>query len=276
MDPDHIMANGGSRMRKLLVILLMGTILIPLSSQAAEDDKDDDRDEDKNDVSQILSSMGYPELQVVPRASERLRMEGKAEAGSWFATHWPIELSGLVTLYVGQTSTSHRRDDLNAKQKDDSDTIALVTKAVGLAWIVGGVAIGAQRPYFNGERSLKKYNGKDERSQLLRERLAEEALERPARTMRVLQPIAVITNLTVNGLSALYTDDQGKMMAGLGVILSFLPVMFQDHNISVYDKHIEYKKKIYAPLKSAQVSTGLFFDPYTKSAVPTTTLTWNF
>ncbi len=264
-------------MRKYLIILLLGAVLVPLNSWAADEDKDPaDKDEDKNDVSEILSSMGYPELQVVPRASERIKMEAKAESGSWFVTHWPIQLSGLVTLYIGQTSTSRFRDDLSSKNEDDANTIALITKAVGAAWLVGGVAIGAQRPYLSGLRSINKYSGKDERAQLLRERLAEEALERPARTMRVLQTVSVITNVTVNGLSALYVDDQGKMMAGVSVILSFLPLMFRDHNINVYEKHIEYKKKIYAPLKSAQVSTGLHFDPYTKSAVPTTNLTWTF
>lgn len=263
-------------MRKYLIILLLGAVLVPLNSWAADEDKDKDPDEDKNDVSEILSSMGYPELQVVPRASERLKMEAKAESGSWFVTHWPIQLSGLATLYVGQTSESRFRDDLSAKNESDAKTIATITKAVGAAWLIGGIAIGAQRPYNSGQRAVNKYQGKDDRSQLLRERLAEEALERPARTMKVLQTVSVITQVAVNGLSAAYVDDQGKMIAGVSAILSFLPLMFRDHNITVYEKHIEYKKKIYAPLKSAQVSTGFHYDPYTKSAVPTTNLTWTF
>lgn len=260
-------------MRKFLLIMLLGAAV---NCWAADEEKDDDKDEDKNDVSQILSSMGYPELQVVPRASERLKMEAKAENGSWFITHWPIMLSGLTTFYIGQTSSSRFNDDLSAKQEDDANTIALVTKAVGAAWFIGGIAIGAQRPYANGNRAVIRTPAKDERGQLLRERLAEEALERPARTMKVLQTVSVITNFTVNALSAIHTDDEGKMYAGVGAILSFLPLMFRDHNINVYEKHIEYKKKIYAPLKSAQVSTGLYYDTYSKTAVPTTNLLWTF
>lgn len=260
-------------MRRFLLILLLGAAV---NAWAAEEDKDDDKDEDKNDVSQILSGMGYPELQVVPRASERLKMEAKAENGSWFITHWPIMLSGLTTFYVGQTSSGRFKDDLSSKQEDDAKTIALVTKAIGAAWFVGGIAIGAQRPYYNGYRTVLRTPAKDERGQLLRERLAEEALERPARTMRVLQSVSVLTNFGVNVLSAIHTNDEGKMYAGVGAIISFLPLMFRDHNINVYDKHIEYKKKIYAPLKSAQVSTGLYYDRYSKRAVPTTNVFWTF
>ena len=256
-------------MRKWILMVILAVFVAP-AGWAAEADKDDE--DDKNDVSHILESMGYPELQVVPRASERLRMEARSENNSWFVTHWPIELSGLATLYVGLTSNSNLKGDLTNAQKDDAKTISTIATAVGASWIIGGVAIGAQRPYYHGERRLKKYPGKDERSILLRERLAEEALERPARTMRILQTVAVITNLTANGLSIIYADDYGKMVAGVSVILSFLPLMFEDYNIHVYDKHIEYKKKIYAPLKSASVH----YDPYSRTLTPVTNLIWTF
>ncbi|NJL24773.1 MAG: hypothetical protein HC902_06125 [Calothrix sp. SM1_5_4] len=54
--------------------------------------------------------------------------------------------------------------------------------------------------------------------------------------------------------------------------MAFLPLMFEDHTIAVYDKHLEYKKKIYAPLK-----TGSFhFDPESKTLTPMTNLVWMF
>lgn len=258
-------------MRHLFLVLLLGVYLSPCS-WAAEADDDDEKDDPKNDVSKILENMGYPELQVVPRASERLRMEAKAENGSWFVTHWPIELSGLATFYAGYSSKGNETENLSSKQKDDRQTIATVAEAVGLAWVAGGILIGGQRPYANGDYHVRKNNGKDERSALLRERLAEEALEKPARTMRILQTVAVITNFTASAANALYVNDQGKMVAGVSAILAFLPLMFEDHNILVYEKHIEYKKKIYAPLKSA----SMHYDPSSKTLTPLTTLTWNF
>lgn len=263
-------------MKSKLVLFFVGALLVTTmhSAFAADKDKDEDSDDQdsKSDVTEILNSMGYPELQVVPRASERLKMEAKAEAGSWFVSHWPVEVSGLATLYTGISSTSNQKDDLSTKNKNDAKTIATVTEAVGVGWLAAGLLIGAQRPYYNGERSLRKFSGKDERSALLRERLAEEALEKPARTMRVLTVVSVVTNFTMSGLSAIYADDQGKMVAGVSAILAFLPLMFKDPSISIHEKHIEYKKKIYAPLKSASFR----LDPESRTLTPMTNLTWNF
>lgn len=257
-------------MPNLKTIFFLSLTVLAIQAGAQTDDKEEA--ESKNDVSQILDSMGYPELQVVPRASERLRMEAKSESGSWFVSHWPVELSGLYTLYVGLTANSNRRSDLESNEETDAKTIATITTGVGAAWVVGGVLLGAQRPYRSGLRSVNKINGKDERSQLMRERLAEEALEKPARTMRVLQYISVATNLTVNALSTTYANDQGKITAGLGVILSFLPLVFKDPTITVYEKHIEYKKKIYAPLATG----SLHIDSTNGVITPVTNLVWLF
>ena len=251
-----------------ILALLSGQVLAQVDSK--EDDKDND--DVKSDVSQILDSMGYPELQVVPRASERLRMEAKNESGSWFVAHWPVELSGLYTLYVGLSAESNRKEDLSASETDDAKTISTITTGVGAAWVVGGVLLGAQRPYRSGLRSVNKLSGKDDRSALLRERLAEEALERPARTMRVLQYVSVATNLTVNALNLSYLNDQGKITAGLGMILSFLPLVFRDPSITVHEKHLEYKRKIYAPLKTG----GIHIDSTRGAITPMTNLVWNF
>ncbi len=54
---------------------------------------------------------------------------------------------------------------------------------------------GSLRPYRAGMKAISKYTGKDDRATLTRERLAEEALERPAKTIRVLKHFSVWTNL---------------------------------------------------------------------------------
>lgn len=227
-------------------------------------------DESDPEISEILDSMGYPELQVVPRASERLKIEAKQESSNWYVAHWPVELSGLATLAVGVMAT--QKDDLTDKQKDDADTVSMLTKGVGLGWIVGGVLLGAQKPYGRGKRSVDKIQGKDERAALLRERLSEEALERPAKTMRILRHVAVVTNFTMNVATMAYADDKSLVTAGVAAVLAFLPYMFEDPSIAVYDKHIEYKKKIYTPMKGASVH----IDPETHKVTPMTTLVWNF
>lgn len=224
------------------------------------------------EIKEILDSMGYPELQVVPRASERLRMESRIEKSSWWAAHWPVQVSGLATMAVGFSASGNRKEGLSANEKSDANTIATLSQVVGGAWVASGLILGGQHPYNSALKQVNKINGKDDRSQLLRERLAEEALERPARIMRVLQHISVLTNASLNGLTLAYSNDKGKVMSGVGIVLAFLPYMFEDPSISVFNKHIEYKKKIYAPLKSA----GLHIDPVTHAVTPITQLVWMF
>ena len=235
--------------------------------------KEDDNEEKTNDseVAQILNSMGYPELQVVPRASERLRLEAKEERGSWFVTHWPIELSGLATLTTGFMADDNQRE-LSSKDQANAKTVNTFTQVVGTAWIAGGLVLGGMKPYGNGYRGLSKGPAKDERAALLRERLAEEALERPARTMRILRHVSVLSNFSMNVLSGVYQNDKGRVIAGVGAVLSFLPYMFEDHSVATYEKHLDYKRKIYTPLKGASVH----LDPETGKMTPLTTLTWNF
>lgn len=256
-------------MKHLACIALL---LFAATAWSAEEDEKDEKDSDLQEVSDILSSVGYPELQVVPLASERLNMEARAERGGWFLTHWPTQLSGLMTLYVGNTSKGARRTDLTEKEKTDGNTLSTVTTTVGAGWLIGGLILGLQKPYTQGARSVAKIKGKDQRSSLLRERMAEEALERPSKTMRTLQWISIVTQASLNGLLIQYSNDKGKVTAGLGVVIAFLPLMFTDHSINVYDKHIEYKKKIYAPLKTGSLS----YDPHTKTYTPTFNLVWNF
>jgi len=226
----------------------------------------------KNEISEILDSMGYPELQVVPRASERLAIEAKSEDTSAAFMHWPIQLAGLTTAFVGFTAKGNSRTDLTTKEQSDTTAIASVTQVIGLGWVVGGAIMGLQRPYRSGERQISKYPGKDDRSTLMRERLAEEVLERPARTARVMENLAVISDVTVNIACAWHANETGKITAGIGILMSFLPYVFEDHTIDVYERQMDYKKKIYTPIKSVSFS----YDPNHKVLTPLSALTWNF
>jgi hypothetical protein len=256
-----------------LALLLILNMLASIGHAATATTADDDDDTKDGEITDILNSVGYPELQVVPRASERLRMEAKAERGNWFYAHWPMEISGLTTLYVGLSAKANRRDDLSTREESNAKSFASATTMVGLGWVVGGLLLGADKPYGDGMRNISKVEGKkDERSALFRERLSEEALERPAKTMRVLEWASFITNFGANALILDYGNDKGKVIAGIGVVMAFLPFMFEDRSIDLYEKHLEYKKKIYAPIKSASVS----YDPRSKTWTPMTNLSWNF
>jgi hypothetical protein len=249
----------------ILSLLVVCVHMSAWSAEKAEGNTD-------KDISDILSNMGYPELQVVPRASERLKMEAKWENNYWWASHWPVTLSGAMTAWVGLTAGNDRRADLNAENTSSSKSVATVAQGIGFAWVAGGVLLGLQHPYGNGLKQVNKVSGKDERASLLRERLAEEALERPAKVMRVLEHISVITNVAANLAQLSYVDKEGKVKASIGALMGLLPYMFEDNAIAVQNKHIEYKKKIFTPIKSA----SLWVDPVTQKVTPMTSLVWVF
>lgn len=242
------------------------------SSERSSGEKSPNRKPSAAEIADIINSLDYPELQVVPRASERLRMEAKEEEGSWFFAHAPMQVAGLATLLTGVMGKSQLREGLSDSQKTNAGTISNLTIAVGGGWFVAGFVLGMKKPYGTGLANIVKLNGKDERTLLLRERLAEEALERPAKLMEPLVTASVISNLAMNLLMATSMTDQGRVLAGLSATLSFLPFIFEDRTISVYNKHLEYKKKIYGPLSS----TGVGYDSVNKVIYPTATLTWMF
>jgi hypothetical protein len=191
----------------------------------------------------------------------------------WWYAHWTYEISGLATLYNGSLGQSQQRSDLTGTQGQDGKNIAMMAQAVGLAWFTAGIVIGAQRPYRNGLQNINRFNSeKGERATLMRERLSEETLERAASMVRPLPGLAAFSQFTLNLASAYYLNDQARLTAGIITIMSFLPLMFDDHSAEVYDKHLEYKKKIYGPLSS--LSFGV--DPRTKTLYPVQSLTWNF
>jgi len=226
-----------------------------------------------SDITDIVDKLEYPELQVVPRASQRLKIEASEEDSNWFYAHWPVEIAGFSTLMVGLSATS-TRETLLPQEKSDAAFVSTITKTIGAGWIVAGVLVGMQRPYRTGMKMIThtKDSEKGERAALLRERLAEESLERPAKMMKVINWASALTNCAASLVMAYYLTDQGRMMAGASAILAWLPFMIEDHSIEVYEKHLEYKKKIYGPLSGV----GFGVDPKTREAVPMTLLTWNF
>lgn len=221
-------------------------------------------------VDSVVNALDYPELQVVPRASDRLKMEAKEEGSGW-ATHWPIELSGLATLTVGAMASGQYRSTLSESEKNSATTASSVAMAVGGGWVVAGVLIGMQRSNRAGVEQISRIGGKDDRSLLLRERLAEESLERQARLMQPLKWASVITNFSLSTLTGIYLSDQGRIVAGVSAVLAFLPLMYEDRSIDVYNKHIEYKKKIYRPMSTLD----FHLDPQ-RHVTPIAKLTWEF
>lgn len=251
--------------------------LVEIESRGERDDK---KLENKTaqEIAELVKDLDYPELQVVPRASDRLRMEARDEGRAWFYQHWPIQLSGLATLATATYGKNEIRTPSatdtarNEAFEAQAGRVLMMGQLVGAGWFFGGVLWGLRKPYRKGLVEISKIQGKDTRSHLMRERLAEEALESPAKLVKPLRIASVVTNFVASALIANYLSDEGRLIATGAAALAFVPLIYDDPTVYTWEKHQEYKRKIYGPVSS----TGFGIDRTTQRLVPTTTLTWNF
>lgn len=224
----------------------------------------------------FLQALDYPELQVVPRASEKVFLESQFEKDAGWSITWPFQVSAGATLVSGLLLNGKYKESFGDSEKSDMDFATKASVGVGVVWMGLTYYLFQQQPYGTEAVKLRKIVGKDKRNDLLRERMAEEAMERPARIMRIATWASVITNLAVNAAVVGRTDRDNSIYPALGIVTSILPLIFQNRYIENYEKQLEYKRKIYAPIASinpvqtqADGSGRLIF-------APQAVLTWNY
>lgn len=236
-------------------IIILSTLIIFISSTAFSQDN-------------LFSNLEYPELQVAPRATERLAQLAEMENRNGPLLEWTMWTSGLATLSAG---LKHRGayKDLNPTegQKRDSDYASTAGIIVGGSWITLGTYMGFKRWSTARLMEVKKVPAKDKRGELARERMAEEALEFAANTTTTLETISVWTNLATSLYITSYASEENRVYGLIAATTAFLPWFFPNPYTIGYRKHREYKKKIYAPLVGFGVNNNLD---------PVMNWTWNF
>lgn len=216
----------------------------PLSEEA---------DDEPGSLHELFKSLDYPELQVVPRASQRLKMESGEEGDNWWYIHWPMYVSALATAGFGSTASQSLRDDLNETEENDAKSAVLAARTVGVSWFLGTMLLASRKPYQKGNKRVRGISGSGRSNDLMRERLSEEALEKTAHQFKVLSYVSVFTNVAVAGYAGSFLTDRGRVTAAVTGMLSFLPIIFDDWYVYNYKKHLEYKRNIFAPVVSMGV-----------------------
>lgn len=221
----------------------------------------------------ILKGLDYPELQVVPRASDRLLMETQNEREYGWIAFWPYQVSSVMTLLAGNRLRGNYKDDtLTEIQKKDSDNIALSAMALGVGGLGLSIFLIRMDLYGDGFKRVKSVKVTDKRSELLRERLSEESLEKPAHLINMLTTVSVASNLLANLAVISQANADVRNYAAIGVVASFLPWMFSNRYVDNWQKQEEYKRKIYTPL----IGYDWQFVPQNKSFQPQLTMNWQF
>lgn len=197
----------------------------------------------------ILKGLDYPELQVVPRASERLAMETQNERQYGWVAFWPYQVSSLATLMAGNRLRGNYKEDVvTDQQKKDSDNVGMAAMGVGLGGLGLSVFLISSDLYGDSFRRIKSLKVNDKRGELMRERLAEEALEKPAHLINMLTTVSVTLNVMANVAVASQANADVRAYAAVGLVSAFLPWMFSNRYVDNWNKQLEYKRKIYTPL----------------------------
>lgn len=196
-----------------------------------------------------FENLDYPELQVVPRATDRLAQLAQLEQDNAVLSQWTLLTSGVMTLVAGVQSKGKYKDNPTNQEKKDADLAANLATGVGAGWVVVGSYLSFKKPAVSGLSGVRKMSTKDRRADLARERWAEEAIESAASLQTKLSNLAVMTNLAASVyLTSQASDDQTRTYGLLAATTSLLPWFFPSiYNVN-YQKHLEYKRKIYAPL----------------------------
>lgn len=197
------------------------------------------------------TTFDYPELSVVPRASERLESEAAKERNSGWKTHLPFLVPATTTfisglaLMVNGTQSDVRFNDTSSK------SAPYVGMGVGLAWWAVSVGILDRLDYYSeGASDAAKASGGSQRAQLTKERRAEEALYRAGSLARKLKWISVASNLgaSIFMIDAAKQNSYGKYFAIASAVTALTPLLFSHSWVINENTHRDYKKRIYAPV----------------------------
>lgn len=225
------------------------------------------------DESLLFKNIDYPELQVVPRASDRLSLEAAQERDRKNSFFWTLQTPAVATFIAGlATYKRYQSEPLTDQQKIDHDRNSTLAMGVGIGWLGLNYYLMNMEPYMDGLSRINKIRKTDRRSELLRERLAEEVFERTAKTMRFVSHLSVITNsIAILGCVDKTSTDYSVALI-IPFTISFFPYIFSQRYIDVYEKHQEYKRKIYAPISLF----NLYYDNKSQTYTPVYGLAWNF
>ena len=198
------------------------------------------------------ANLSYPELDVTPRASERLLMLAEKEKKASLLSQLPLQVSALSTLTTGLLQMGNVKENDDPQKK--SPAVGLI---VGASWV--GINYYMSQRYMIYEKTLSEVNqvqGKTQRDQLIRERLAEEGINRAASLAVRLKWLSVATNFTANTFMASKAkkDSAAQYMGAFSALLALGPIFFVSDWESVAQDQQSYKKKVYGPI----FTTSLF------------------
>ncbi len=204
----------------------------------------------------------YPELQVTPRASERLAMESEYEKVKPWTFQSAISYSAIATIAASMIQSGNI--NLSKDPEEHSKTVGML---VGGGWLAMNMFMAYQyQGYTSALNKIAALPAKTQREQLIKERMAEEEIRALGRIGKTMKWASFATNFAASGymLSKAKKDSSAQIFDGIAVAASFLPLIFSNHFEEVSTEQQQYKKKIFGTISS----NFLFQDPGTNKWAP--------
>ena len=243
-----------------------------LTSEKKEESKSSTEASDPPIKFEDLKALDYPELQVVPRASERLALEAGAVRDRGVLLLFPYITSSVLTLSSGLLVSSSLKPEISGTERTEALTaakFAIGAGAVGLGmvyWFTYADNYGATLS------QIRSFKNRDRRTELLKERLSEEAFERSANLINQWKWIFAITNLAASAQLTGKMNGDSNVVPGLSVAASLLPLIITTTYETNYTKQLDYKRRIYVPLTWFDYG----YNPKVSSWQPQLNAIWTF
>ena len=219
-----------------------------------------------------LKALDYPELQVVPRASERLAMESAAVKDRGTMLLFPFMASSVMTLTSGFVVGSSLRTDLSPKDKEDATTASKLAVGMGAAGLGLLYWYSSSDSYGTTLAQIRGFKNKDRRTELLKERLAEEAFEKSANMISQWKWVFAAANLVASAQLTGKSTGDNNIIPSLSIAASLLPLFITTSYETNYNKQLEYKRRIYVPLTWFDYG----YNPSVTSWQPQLNAVWTF
>jgi hypothetical protein len=193
----------------------------------------------------------YPELQVTPRASERIEREAKLEANSSWARLLQLQIPSILLLTAGTARALQTQGGALSPLESAASSVGI---GIGAAGLIGSTWMAmAYHPMKSAQQDLKGDSTTTPRETLAHERLAEESLNAAARNGRILRWTIGSTTLLSSGLLLYQASGDPALLttASISLAAGLLPLIFPTRWETVACEQELYKKKIYGPVGSA-------------------------
>lgn len=197
-------------------------------------------------------SLQYPELMVVPRATDLLAREVKHEKKKVFSRLKWVQFAALSNMAV-----SYRAMQREGVDETPDDAVAgLAGMAISGSTLL--ISLGLDflyTPYRSGQREISKIRTKGQRGYLEKQRYGEQVLQGAASMSRRMAWLSFLgTGGTALAMVGTTDDPTIKLLGGLSAVLSTIPLMINSHYEDQWCHYSKSKKRIYGPISSLGVA----------------------